>query len=158
MDSAGTVELGASASGWFTGEYVHTLDPKNRLTIPAEWRNAVGPEQCFYVLPDLHKSCLNLVTAAQMEVIVRQLRGKLLTNPKVKELANLLASWSARVAWDAQGRIRISDRLLNAAGIKKDVVLSAAFGAIELWSRDLREPRVNLDRAELGQLSDYMNF
>ena len=43
--------------------FCHNLDPKKRLTIPSEWRDALGNPAYIYVMPSATEDCLELVPA-----------------------------------------------------------------------------------------------
>lgn len=53
--------------GGFASNFLHSLDPKKRLTIPAVWREQVGEPKSLYVLPGLSdETCLYVYPAREM--------------------------------------------------------------------------------------------
>lgn len=120
--------------GFFTGEYVHTLDSKRRLTIPSEWREVVGDSHQLYVLPGLESKCLSLYRVPDFMRKIARLREHSIADPKARQMARILGSQSAFLSWDSAGRIRIKDDLLDYAGLDQKVVLVGALDRMELWS------------------------
>jgi MraZ protein len=129
--SAGEAE---TLQGVFVGNFLHTLDPKRRLTIPSQWREQVGCPEQVYVLPGIDLPCLSVFPAREMARRLERIRGLSIGDGKGRNFMRTLASRSELLPWDAQGRIRVKDELLDYAGLKSDVVLIGAFECFELWS------------------------
>ncbi len=126
---------GGFEGGAFVNQYVHTLDPKRRLTIPAEWRELVGNPSRLYVLPGVHDPCLTVLPAREMMRRLSESRDRFkLSDQKARQFNRVLASRADLVTWDTAGRIRIKDTLLEYAGICVQAVLVGAFEGFELWN------------------------
>lgn len=125
--------------GGFVDTFYHSLDDKRRLTLPREWRDAMGNPQYVYVVPDATRDCLNLVSPEQMKSVLDGLRGGdvLDTDPA----AAALAQCAQMLRVDSAGRIRIGDHLLGFAGITGRVTLVGAFRKAEIWAGE-RKPEV----------------
>ncbi|MGI6086403.1 MAG: division/cell wall cluster transcriptional repressor MraZ [Kiritimatiellia bacterium] len=122
-------------AGGFVSRFRHSLDPKKRLTIPAEWREQVGPLKRLYVLPGLNDDkCLYIYPAAEMAHRLAKFRQIGIADRRARVLARVLAANSELLEWDTQGRIRIKDDLLEQAGISNQVELIGAFDHFEAWN------------------------
>jgi MraZ protein len=110
---------------FFLGEYEHSLDPKQRLAIPAElreqfrsdvhgdaWIAAPGANGSLWLWPE--KTFYQLAAA---------LNGTLLGHEDVQRLGRQFFSKAARVTVDAAGRVRIPDRLLAQYGLAGSVMI-----------------------------------
>ena len=129
--------------GGLVDTFYHTLDEKKRLTIPSEWRDAMGvvsddkdAPAYVYVFPNETEDCLDLVPVREMRKIIEDLsRTDILENDPV---ATALAQSAQMLKIDSAGRIRINDDLLAFAGIKSDrgeeVTLIGAFNKGHIWS------------------------
>ena len=117
----------------FVGRYAHSLDAKRRVTIPSDWREAAGGG-ALYVLPGGNTPCLHVFTARDMSERVKSTRKVSIANAKAQQLQRWLFSHACRAVPDAQGRIRVSDELLDGAGIGGQVILVGAANRFELWS------------------------
>lgn len=113
----------------FTGTYLHSIDAKHRLAIPAEIRALVerDPDRradqplAMYVMPGENKS-LALYTEARFEK-----RAEEISNSPDQEAAlyyaEVLFPLTHKVELDKQGRILLPEALLEIAEFKQDVVL-----------------------------------
>ena len=129
--------------GGLVDTFYHTLDDKKRLTIPSEWRDAMGmvsddkdAHEYVYVFPNETEECLDLVPMREMRAIIEDLsRTDILENDPLK---TALAQSAQMLRLDSAGRIRINDDLLAFAGIKsvrgEEVTLIGAFNKGHIWS------------------------
>ncbi|MCE9615038.1 MAG: cell division/cell wall cluster transcriptional repressor MraZ [Lentisphaerae bacterium] len=140
-----SLESQVSGLGMFVGNFVHSLDPKSRITIPAVWRAQVGKPESVYVLPDFHHKCLNVYPAGEMIRKLESLRRYKMADEKARRFSRVLGGNSELLAWDTQGRIRIKDELLTFAGLTDRIVLVGALDRFELWN-----PENSVQGAELG--------
>lgn len=152
---------GGGVPGVFTGQFAYNLDPKKRITIPAGWRHSVQGSQSLYVLPDFDRKCLNVLPAVEMAAKLERLRKHSLSDKNAMRFASILGANSEVVVMDCQGRIRISDKLLNFAGLQKQVVLVGAFKLFELWEPEARQevaPPDVVDQAALREAASSVDF
>ena len=160
MDQQGSGYGGyGDPEGIFVNTYIHSLDPKKRLTIPSDWRELVGVPRRLFVLPGVNDKCLCVYPAREMTRRMERLRNLSIADRKGRQLARTLASRSDLVAWDSQGRIRIKDDLLNYADLTNQVVLSGAIDSFELWNMDQwNEDQAKVDQESLGEAARYVGF
>ena len=142
----------------FVGEFVHSLDPKRRLTIPSDWRDMLGDENSLYVLPNTEDKCLIVLPAKEMMVKLAKLRSQPILDPKARQFSRVLASKSDLTKWDSQGRIRIKDDLLGYAGLTDQVVMVAAFQGFELWTPEAWKAYSTQDPDGLSSAARYVGF
>jgi len=126
----------------FLGNVVHSLDSKKRLTIPADWREMTGTPSNLVVLPSVTEKCLWIYPEREWSRRLEKLRTVSSADESTRQAIRVLASQSERVSWDAQGRIRIKDELLEYAGLMNQVVLVGAFERMELWEPDLWKQQI----------------
>ena len=142
----------------FVSSYTHSLDPKRRLTIPAEWRAQIGDPRSLYVLPGIHEECLCVFPAHEMLRRLERMRRHSIADQRARSFARVLASQSDLVSWDNQGRIRIKDQLLDYAHLTDQVVLVGAFDSFELWNPEAAKKAGSLDPARLQEAAQYVGF
>lgn len=156
-DRAWTDEI--AQNGVFVGHFVHSLDPKNRLTIPAEWRELVGVQKRLFVLPGIKVKCLCVYPAPEMTRRLERLRTLSIADDRGRQFARTLASRSQWVPWDSQGRIRVKDDLLEFADLQNQVVLVGTFDGFELWSPDSwRETQEGVDQSTVEEAARQIGF
>ena len=161
------VNVGAdTASGVFVGRFLHTLDPKRRLTIPSGWREQMGlparparetPGYVF-VMPDVHKRCLCIFPPKDFQQRMERLRQRAVTDLRAAEFSRQLGAVSEYLPLDVQGRIRIRDKLLAFAGLTSGVVMIGAFTRIELWTPERNPEPETIDLETLAEVSQGMEF
>ena len=92
-DVTGGIERGLVAGGLIVSHFAHNLDPKKRLTIPAQWRELVGDPPSLYIMPGLKsKKCLYVYPAREMPQLLERIRKIGSGDQKAKAFARFLAS------------------------------------------------------------------
>ena len=137
-------------SGALVGRFDHALDPKKRFTIPSEWRALMGNPSYVYVMPDPSEPCLDLVPVAEMESRLEKMREKALFDPSANRAHQTLGSVSELPSLDVQGRIRISDKLLQFANLTTTVAMLGSVRMIKLWNPKAVAPAEKVDQRALA--------
>lgn len=157
----GPIEMNNEIMGLdgFVGDYTHTLDSKKRLTIPSDWREMVGVPRRLYILPGIDVKCLCVYPARDMAPRLENLRKVSIADEKATQFARTLAFRSDLVSWDAQGRIRIKDKLLEFAGLDQQVTLVGRFNIFELWNPDEWNSKLaTMDDSDWAEAARYANL
>ncbi|MDR3190450.1 MAG: division/cell wall cluster transcriptional repressor MraZ [Lactobacillaceae bacterium] len=115
----------------FMGTYEHSLDTKNRLIIPAKFRNQLGDK--FVIVKWMEKS-LHAFTIEGWEAYNEQLNQLPSTNKAARQFKRFIFSGAADVEFDRAGRISIPSDLKNYATLDKDVVIiGGGEASFEIW-------------------------
>ena len=117
----------------FMGEYNHTIDPKGRVIVPAKFRDALGEN--FVVTRGLD-GCLFVYDNTEWNNFEEKLKTLPLTNKDARNFVRFFLSSSDTVEIDKQGRINLPSKLIEYAGLSKDVVLVGVGSRVEIWSRE----------------------
>jgi len=116
------------------GEYEHTIDDKNRLTLPARFRRAFeggivvtrGLDGCLYAWsPDAWENYRDS-TLAGLQPLSKEGR----------RMQRHFFSGASETAPDKQGRVSIPPALLTHAKLGRDVVVAGVNDHLEIWDRD----------------------
>jgi MraZ protein len=116
------------------GEYEHTIDDKNRLTLPARFRESFSEG---VVISRGMDRCLSVYPRAEWDSAVDARLGAL--DPLSREARSLqryFYSAASEAELDKQGRIVIPAGLIEYAELGRDVVLAGVRDRLEVWSRD----------------------
>jgi MraZ protein len=117
----------------FHGIHDHTLDAKNRLTVPARFRAELSGG---VVLAKGFETCLQVYPAATHgEITQAALAGVNPLSPEARELKRHLYGNALHTELDSAGRIMIPPPFLQRAGITKDAVVIGAGECLEIWDR-----------------------
>jgi MraZ protein len=117
----------------FIGEYRHTLDPKNRVSLPAKFRKDLGRavvltrglDHCLYVYP---KKAWVLEAAARARHAGGTAAGR--------GLARLFLAGAMEAEVDGAGRVLIPDHLKQFAGLGIKAVIAGVATRVEIWDED----------------------
>ncbi|MGH2968143.1 MAG: division/cell wall cluster transcriptional repressor MraZ [Solirubrobacteraceae bacterium] len=115
----------------FHGTFEHSLDAKNRLTVPSKLRAAFS-EGAFLV--KAADRCISLYPSATYSALTdAALSGMNPLSAQARELKRYFHSNAQGVELDSAGRVMIGARQLDHAGIGRDVVVIGAGDCLELW-------------------------
>jgi MraZ protein len=120
----------------FTSTYIHSLDAKRRLAIPAQWRARLDPtvHGARIMVSPGSGGRLCLWTEKEFELQAEPFRSGLVNDAAAARRATILFSNSDALEVDTAGRIRIPDRLLDLFKLEDKVVLLGVGNHIELVS------------------------
>ena len=121
----------------FHGTFEHTLDAKNRLTVPVKFRAALagkvflvrGADPCISLYPE----------ATYSELTEAALQGMNPFSTQARELKRMFYGNATDTELDSAGRVMLTPRHLEHGGIDREVVITGAGDCLELWDRSAWE-------------------
>lgn len=121
----------------FYGEYQHSLDNKDRVIIPAKFREIFKENyvEKFFITRGLDQ-CLFVFTEESWRAQEKKFRDLSFTKGEARKFNRLFFSGAGEVICDKQGRILIPSYLKSYADIKEDVVIIGVSDRIEIWSKE----------------------
>jgi MraZ protein len=120
----------------FRGTFDHTLDAKNRLTVPARYRATLAEGVVMAMPVDLER-CVGVWRPAEYERYTERALADLPPlSPRLSELERFFYGSSQDAELDAAGRIMVPGFLSEHAELSKDVVVVGAGDRLELWDRE----------------------
>jgi MraZ protein len=117
----------------FRGTFDHTLDAKNRLTVPSKFRARLSGG---LVIAKGVERCVALWTPSEYDAFVSAALESL--NPLSPQARNLQRYFSANAVeteLDSAGRVMVPGFLLEHGDLQKDVVVTGAGPCLEIWDR-----------------------
>jgi MraZ protein len=126
--------LGAPAM-LLTGTHARTLDDKNRLGVPKRLREQLGEPKRVFLSPGPDQ-CLWLFTEAAQELLAEKLDRSPAADAEARVFRRLYFAQTEAVDVDRTGRILVSERLIQFAGLKREVVLIGVRDHLELWDAE----------------------
>ena len=115
------------------GNYQHTLDDKNRIRLPAKFREKLGNE---YILMPGTDGCISLYSADAEELFIKAVTELGEFSAYNAETIRSLSEMAATVEADSQGRFMLPSELLELAHIDKDVRIIGVMNRVEIWSEE----------------------
>ena len=138
----------------FLGEYAHALDSKNRMFVPAKYREELG--ETFIITKSVDK-CLTVYTMEEW----LKLKAKLDALPaaKSRQIKRFIFANAADVQCDSQGRVLISAQLRAYAGIEKNAVIIGVGSYLEIWAEEEWAKACAADEAEdIAKMMEELDF
>lgn len=114
----------------FIGEYRHTFDPKNRISLPAKFRKELG--KSVIVTRGLDR-CLFVYPPAAWKKEAEKLASYSTGSAAGRGLSRLMLSGATQADVDSAGRILIPDYLKSFAGLASKAVVAGVNERVELW-------------------------
>jgi MraZ protein len=112
------------------GEYKHTIDEKNRISLPVKFRKELGKN--VVVTPGLD-TCLFIFTLAEWKKITDRLGEMSLLQSDTRSFNRYLLGGATEVAVDTNGRILLPDFLKDRANLKQKAVFVGVNSRVEIW-------------------------
>jgi MraZ protein len=115
------------------GDFRHSLDEKNRLTIPSRWRRAEGEE--WVVVPNAKQQFLMVMFPEAFARVTAEVDANPAIPPDKRRtfLRQFHAQAQHGVA-DKQGRLVLSEQHCRDVGLKGEVALVGGRGRFEIWN------------------------
>jgi len=123
---------------FYAGEFRHSIDEKNRITIPARWRR--GKPEEFIILPEATHQFLLVMSPEEFS----RMSAAAESDPNVSArdrriFFRQLHSRAEHGAADKQGRLVLPEDLCKRVGLKGEVVLVGNRGRFEIWNLEKRK-------------------
>jgi len=116
------------------GEYLHTVDVKGRLILPAKFRDELG--ELFIVTKGLD-NCLFVYAKEEWAILEGKLKQLPLAKPEARAFVRFFFAGAAEVECDKQGRVLLPTNLREYAQLEKDVVVLGVSNRVEIWSKSV---------------------
>jgi len=112
----------ASTGTVYSGRFEHSLDDKNRLTIPSAWRWAHSDTETFLAMPH-PDGYIAVLPPARVERMMAQIATMPISDREAQAVKARIFSSALSFTFDKQGRFGATTDLLTHAGIAKEAVL-----------------------------------
>jgi MraZ protein len=140
------------------GEYIHALDEKNRLSLPAKFRQLLGKK--VVITPGLD-GCLFIFSEKEWSNIADRLsssEGSMLQSDN-RGFNRRMFRGAVEAVIDSIGRILVPDFLKSMANLSEKVAVVGVKNRLELWNdktwseyRDVVEKKADTLAEKLGQI------
>ncbi len=118
------------------GEFEVTLDSKGRFRLPSGLLKQLGDyERERFVVNQGFEKCLVFYPDALWRKTAAEVDKLNLYNPRNRAFARFFYRGVQELTPDAAGRVLLSKRLIDYAGMDKEIILFAYSGRIELWAK-----------------------
>ena len=126
--------MGYSGAQWtmLLGEHEHSLDDKNRLTLPAKLRAAFEEG---VVLSRGLDGCLAAYPRAEWEKLVERIAALDPLGVDARRKQRHFFAGASQGELDRQGRLVVPTALIEYAGLGREVTVAGVHDHLEIWDR-----------------------
>jgi MraZ protein len=117
----------------YAGEFRHSIDEKNRITIPSRWRQNEGEE--LIILPEAQRQYLLVMSPEEFARVSAQAEAEPSVSARDRRVfLRQLHSRAQHGAADKQGRLVLPEELCRQLSLKGEVALVGGRGRFEIWN------------------------
>lgn len=138
----------------FIGEYKHTIDPKNRMTIPSKFQGQLSDGAIITRGLD---NCLFIFTNEEWKRVADQIKQQSFTTANARAFSRLMLAGAMDVKLDNQGRILIPGYLSDYAKLGQKVVVAGLYDRLEVWNEDAWEKYKKATESNANDIAEHMS-
>lgn len=135
------------------GEYIHTLDEKNRISLPVKFRKEMG--KSLVVAPGLD-NCLSLFTLKEWNKVSEKLSDSSMLASDNRSFSRFMFGQAVVVDVDGNGRILIPENLKNRSGLNGKVVVIGVQNRLEIWNENAWTDYKKIVEGQADALADKL--
>lgn len=114
------------------GEFTHTLDDKNRLTLPKKFLSELGKK---LVIARWLDGSLSIYSLKAWEAEMAKMEHLSKTEPAARGFSRFFIGGATEVEPDKAGRIVVPEHLKHLATLEKEAVLIGMQSRVEVWDK-----------------------
>jgi len=141
------------------GEYTHSIDEKNRISLPSKFRGEVGRK---VVITRGLDNCLFLYPVSEWKKISSKLSELGMGQAGSRGFSRFMFSGAVEISVDGIGRVLLPDFLKAFAKLKEKVIFAGVSNRVEIWDektwRDYKskiEKQGDLLAEKLGEVGAF---
>ncbi len=141
----------------FYGEYIHTLDNKNRMIIPYRFRENItenGIEK-LYITRGLDK-CLFLFADNEWKKQEDKFNDMPFTKKQVREFKRMFFSGAIETIPDKQWRVLIPEYLKEYAFLSKEIMIIGVGNRVEIWDKEKWEEYYKVSKNNYEEIAEKL--
>lgn len=137
------------------GKAQNTIDASGRIIFPAGFRKEMGEK--IYLSKALFDNCLCAYSEEEWKNVCDSL--KKFPRAKVRQVESWLFGSACTLTPDKQGRVFISNELIEHAGLRQDVVFVGMGSRVEVWDAEkYSEMYSSLNSDEIADILTQLDF
>lgn len=141
------------------GEYLHTIDQKNRLSVPSKFRKDLGKK---VVVTRGLDQCLFLYSIDEWKILAEKLATLPWGKSETRSFVRTMIAGAMDCEIDALGRILLPDYLKQYGKISNDAIIVGLYRRVEIWNPELwkqysegAQRQTEVIAEKLGELGMY---
>jgi MraZ protein len=135
----------------FYGTHEHTIDEKNRLTLPARFRDGLGGD--IVLVRGIDRN-VDVYPRASWDASVTRITALDSLTREAREMKRFVFAGAAVAELDKQGRVLVPPDLARHAGLGRDVVVAGVHDHVEIWDRSQWATHVSAIEGSVGDVAE----
>ena len=138
------------------GTYYCKMDSKGRIMLPTELRKQLSDLQItdFVLKRAVFHDNLEMHPKNEWSKLMEKLNKLNRFNKKKMDFLTRFLAGVRNVNIDSTGRLQIPKDLVNAAGLKKEVVIASAINILQIWDKDMYEAFLQESAQDFSDLAE----
>ncbi len=137
----------------FYGERLHKIDKKGRVSVPAKFRQKIAQS---IIITRGDEPCLLAYPLEEWQEYDEKLKAIPSSDKIAQAYIRDIYSYAEECFVDSQGRIKLTEKLIDYAQIENEIVFIGKPGKFELWSSELLEKHRKENPVDTADMADYM--
>jgi MraZ protein len=123
----------------FRGQFVHTIDAKGRVSLPARFRDAILAEgdARLVITPAPSDACLHLHPLKAWSAFEKKIAELPRFDPHIVRFRRMVVSAAFECELDSAGRVLVNPDYRARAELGKEVLFAGMGEFVEVWSKEL---------------------
>jgi MraZ protein len=121
----------------YTGCDTYSIDEQGRVALPSKYRKMITGKT--YVITMAPEPCLSIYPEYRWRQYVQGLMPMTFGKKDRRDFSRLLGTKTDQVTLDDQGRIKIGEKFLKHAVLKREVLIIGAMDRLEIWNPETWE-------------------
>lgn len=136
----------------FRGQFVHTIDQKGRISLPARFREALeaSGDVRLILTPAPFEPCLHLYPLKTWEAYEEKISDLPSHDPDIVRFRRLYVSPAVDLEMDSGGRVLVGPQFRKKAELQKEAVWAGMGRTAELWSKPRFDDVMEMTPEELA--------
>ena len=132
---------------------MHTIDAKNRMSLPAGFRQELQRQSDHPPFLTNAHECLDLYPYEDWLEFEERIVGSAPVDPEMQDYARMMISGAIACPIDKQGRILVPTHLREHAGLEREVTVAGVGPKIELWDKARFERNLTQTNARYSEMA-----
>jgi MraZ protein len=135
----------------FYGTHEHTIDEKNRLTLPAKFRD--GLAEGVVLVRGIDRT-VDVYPRAAWESSIERIAALDPLTPEARQMRRFVFGGATVTEVDKQGRVLVPPDLARHAGLGKEVAVVGVHDHVEIWDRPEWASHVSAIEGSVGDVAE----
>ena len=127
--------MSQDAKALYSGTFERSMDAKKRVAVPASWL-ARDEGELFYIIPHPVEGYLMVMPTSEFDRWEQRIQESQATASEKRMAIRKFYSEAHTTTTDKQGRILLSDKHCERAGITAEIVFTGGRSRFEIWSKE----------------------